>query len=81
MAIPKNVVEIGVKGAGEIARKAYGAGFGKGFVEGAKWDGKQIRPIGGKVIKATLKNGAPNIELRSVGSELLHVCKKIKRLE
>ncbi len=80
MAIPKKVIQVGAKTAGEIARKAYGAGFGKGFGKGALWVGKQIGPIGGKMIRATLKNGLPNVELRSVGSKLLNICKGIKHL-
>jgi hypothetical protein len=80
MAIPKKVVDYGVKNAEEIARKGYEAGFGKGFVSGAKWVGKEIGPIGGKMVKAKLDNGVPNKELRSVGSKILHICKKIKRL-
>ncbi|MCB2290833.1 hypothetical protein LGK97_13890 [Clostridium sp. CS001] len=80
MAIPKKVIEVGAKTVGEIARKAYGAGFGKGFVQGANFVGKQIGHIGGKMIKATMKNGLPNKELRSVGSNLLNICKKIKHL-
>ena len=80
MAIPKKVIEKGTKTIEEVARKAYGAGYGKGFVQGSKWVGKQIGPIGGKMIKAVGKNGLPNVELRSVGSKLLHICKKIKHL-
>lgn len=80
MAIPKKVIETGAKTAGEVARKAYAAGYGKGFIQGANWVGKQIGPIGGKMIRAVTENGLPNAELRSVASKILHICKKIKHL-
>lgn len=78
MAIPKKAIGVGANTVSEVARKAYEAGFGRGFKEGAKWVGNEIAPLGGKMLNATLSNGLPNIELRTVGSKLLHICKKIK---
>jgi len=70
----------GAKTAGEIARKAYEGGFGRGFGEGAKWVGKQIGPVAVKLIKAVKEDGTPNKIVRSAGSALFHICKKIKHL-
>ena len=70
MAIPKRVIDTGVKTAKEISRKAYGVGV----VHGTKKLAAKVAHFGGVLMHSTDPNA------RKIGSQLLHMFKRAKKL-
>lgn len=70
MAIPKRVIDTGITTTKEIARKAYGVGV----VHGIKKMAEEVAYYGGVLMHSSDPNA------RKIGSQLLHIWKRAKKL-